>query len=243
MNTQIKRQLILLIVCLMTCHTVSAQHNKRSIISPTTHDYNLNAWVKTLVATQQYESGNDITFQEVYNYDSTGHLTEYRKRGFGGEQVTRFPLDDMPANRFYIFDYDDDILEMRVFDQMKRLVSTTHYIYANNGKLSETIEYEYSGDSGYVKQRTVTTYDKKERIQSIEQYTNDELLLYREKRSYDKHNNLTIRTMQFFNEDKVISNKEKRTYTYDTHNNWISCKYTYNSEPMYTINRKIEYYK
>jgi hypothetical protein len=197
-----------------------------------------------MTVTQQYKQGNDVNFQEVYLFDSVGNLKEYRKRGFGGERVTHYPLtlEDVSHNRQYTFDYDGDVLELRQYDQRGRLVSSTHCIYAEGGNLAQSIEYTYDADSGVVTKRTVSTYDKRERLVSVEQYSADELLLWSEKRKYDRHGNLTKRTQTFYHDDETDTSVEVRKYTLDSRGNWHHCTYTLNGKEIYSITRDIVYF-
>lgn len=213
-------------------------------MQPDYDTYNLRAWPRQITVVQKYEGGNDINFQETYLFDSVGKLTEYRKRGFGGERTTHYPLtmSEINRNKQYTFDYDGDVVELRQFDQQGRLSNTTHCIYAEGGNLAMSIEYTYHPDSGFVTRRTVSTYDKRERLKAVEQYTADELLLWSETRKYDKKGNLKKRTQTFYNDDEVTTTVELRSYTYDRHGNWVSCRYSLNGQPMYTIERTIEYY-
>lgn len=221
-----------------------AQHNRQELVQPNYDSYNLRFWPKEMTVVQKYDKGNDITFQEVYRFDSVGNLTEYRKQGFGGEKVTHYPLtmEDVSRNKLYVFDYDGDVLEMRQFNLKGELYSTTHCIYAEGGNLVQSIEYTYHADSGMVTRRTVSYYDKRERLKKVDQYTADELLLWSEKRKYDRHGNLEKRTQTFFSDDEKEVTVEKRIYTYDRHRNWTQCLYILNGKQMYTIERKIVYY-
>ena len=177
-----------------------AQHNRQELVQPNYDSYNLRFWPKEMTVVQKYDKGNDITFQEVYRFDSVGNLTEYRKQGFGGEKVTHYPLtmEDVSRNKLYVFDYDGDVLEMRQFN--------------------------LKGEK------------------KVDQYTADELLLWSEKRKYDRHGNLEKRTQTFFSDDEKEVTVEKRIYTYDRHRNWTQCLYILNGKQMYTIERKIVYY-
>lgn len=221
-----------------------AQHSRQGLTQPDYDTYNLRAWPRQITVVQKYNGGNDNNFQETYLFDSTGHLKEYRKRGFGGERTTRYPLtmSDISQNKQYTFDYDGDLVELRQYDLRKRLISSTHCIYAEGGNLAMSIEYTYHPDSTVVTRRTVSTYDKRERLASIEQYTADELLLWTERRKYDKKGNLKKRTQTFYNDDEVTVTTETRTYTYDRRGNWTHCRYALNGQPMYTIEREIKYY-
>ena len=236
--------LLFLFPCLMY-----AQHSRQALTQPDYDSYNLKAWPRMMTVVQKYESGNDINFQETYFFDSTGHLKEYRKRGFGGEQVTTYPLTmtdsggwSRMGNRIYRFDYDGDVLEVRQYDQRGRLYGSTHCIYAEGGNIAMSIEYNYSSDSGVVAKRTVSTYDRNERLVSVEQYTADELLLWAEKRKYDKKGNLKKRTQTFFDDGNTETTVEQRIYSYDRYGNWTSCRYVLNGKPMYVIERRLEYY-
>jgi len=223
---------------------LQAQHNRQSLLAPDYDDYNLKGWPRQITVVQQYTSGSDINFQEVYSFDSTGRLSEYRKQGFGGERVTRYPLalEDISQSRVYIFDYDGDILEMRQYDQKGRLYTTTHCIYAEGGNMMMSIEYTYSSDSGAVTKRTVSSYDRKGRLAAIEQYTADELLLWSEHCRYDRRGNLVRRTQNFYTDGEKEVTEERRDYTYDSHGNWTECRYTLNGQSLYTIKRTIDYY-
>ena len=151
-------------------------------------------------------------------------------------------MEDVSRNKLYVFDYDGDVLEMRQFNMKGELYSTTHCIYAEGGNLVQSIEYTYHADSGMVTRRTVSYYDKRERLKKVEQYTADELLLWSEKRKYDRHGNLEKRTQTFFSDNEKEVTVEKRIYTYDRHRNWTQCLYILNGKQMYTIERKIVYY-
>ena len=223
---------------------VYAQHTRQALTQPDYDSYNLLSWPRKITVVQHYASGQDINFQETYLFDSVGNLTEYRKRGFGGERATRYPLtlEEISQNRQYTFDYDGDVVELRQYDLRGRLTSSTHCIYSDGGNLSQSIEYTYDADSGIVTRRTVSVYDKKERLASINQYTADELLLWSERRKYDRRGNLVRRTQTFYNDDEVQTTVECRSYTYDRRGNWTQCRYTLNGKQMYTIERTIEYY-
>lgn len=239
----------MLVALLLSPVALLAQHSRQSLTQPDYDDYNLRFWPRQVTVVQKYDSGDDNNFQETYSFDSVGRLTEYRKRGFGGERVTLYPLAMSESDGWWIkeseyfhFDYDGDLLESHQYDLKGRLYSSTHYIYAEGGNLVMTIEYIYDLDSGVVAKRTVSTYDKRERLASIEQYTADELLLWTERRKYDKKGNLKKRTQTFYNDDEVTVTTETRTYTYDRRGNWTHCRYALNGQPMYTIERTIEYY-
>lgn len=224
--------------------TAVAQHSRQTLTQPTCGDYNLRTHPCQVTVVQRYESGSDINFQETYYFDSTGELTEYRKRGFGGENVTRYPLtvEDISDGVLYRFDYDGDVLEMRQFDMQNRLYSSTHYIYAVGGNLAMSVEYVYTADTGVVAKRTVSTYDKHERLKIVEQFTADELLILSEKYKYDRRGNLVRRTQTSYYDEEVVTNTERRRYTYDRNGNWIQCRYFMNGKEMYTIERTIVYY-
>lgn len=235
---------LFVVVFLLLPLVLSAQYDRQSLLQPTLGVYNLKGRVQQVTAVQKYDVGNDVNFQETYLFDRTGKLTEYRKRGFGGERVTQYPLtlDAVSEGRQYHFDYDGDIVELLQYDRLERLISSTHYIYAAGGNLAQTVTYTYSTDSGIVKERTVSNYDRHERLASIEKYTADELLLMTEKYKYDRKGNLVRRVQTFYNDDDVTVTTEKRVYTYDNHGNWTQCRYSQNGQPLYTIERIIEYY-
>ena len=224
-------------------NSVEAQHNRMTLLQPTCQSHNLSDNPRQVVVLQRYASGNDNNFQETYLFDSKGNLTEYRKRGFGGERVTSYPLtlEVLSTNRQYKFDYDGDVLELRQFDLRKRLIATTHYIYARGGNLVQSVEYTYDADSGNVTKRTVSDYDKKERVKTVRQYTADELLLWEESRKYDRRGNLVKRVQTFYNDNDKETSVEKRQYRYDSHDNWTLCRYSLNGREMYSIERKITY--
>ena len=226
-----------------------AQHTRQSLTQPNYDTYNLSFWPRKMTVVQKYEQGNDVNFQETYLFDSVGNLTEYRKLGFGGEQTTSYPLTmtdkagwSQMGSRLYKFDYDGDVLELRQYDLRGRLFTSTHCIYAEGGNLAMSVEYTYDADSGVVTKRTVSTYDKKERLVSVEQYTSDELLLWSEKRKYDRRGNMTKRVQTFYHDDETTVTVERRSYYYDNHGNWTQCRYSLNGTHMYTIERRIEYY-
>lgn len=231
-------------VFLLMPFVLSAQHDRQSLLQPTRGVYNLKGMVQQITAVQKYEVGNDVNFQETFFFDRTGKLTEYRKRGFGGETVTQYPLtlDVVSDGRQYNFDYDGDIVELLQYDKLGRLVSSTHYIYALGGNLAQTVMYTYSSDSGIVKERTVSNYDRYERLASVEKYSADELLLMTEKYKYDRKGNLIRRVQTFYNDEDMTVTTEKRVYTYDSHGNWTLCRYSQNGTPLYSIERIIEYY-
>ncbi|MBP5327940.1 MAG: hypothetical protein J6Y98_08525 [Bacteroidales bacterium] len=235
---------IILIAVLLLPIMVLAQHNRQRLVQPDYDSYNLRFWPSQMTVVQKYNQGSDINFQETYLFDSVGNLTEYRKQGFGGERVTHYPLtlEDVSRNKLYVFDYDGDVLEIRQFNLKGDLYSSTHCIYAVGGNLTQSIEYTYHADSGFVTRRTVSYYDKRERLVAVEQYTADELLLWSEKRKYDRRGNLVKRTQTFFNDNEKETTVENRKYTFDSHGNWTQCHYSLNGIVMYTIERKIVYY-
>lgn len=238
-----EKVLSLIAIMFFFCCTSAAQHTKNSLLQPDYDDYNLKAWPRQITVVQHYQSGNDINFQEEYYFDSTGHLTEYRKRGFGGEQVTHFPLQSLPQNKEYQFDFDGDVLELTVRDQKGRVGSSEHFIYAESGNLAMTVEYTYSAINGIVEHRTVSTYDKQDRLTRVEQYTADELLLYTEVLKYDRQGNLKSRVRTFYNDDETTTvSNESRKYTYDRRGNWTTCQLMAEGKTICTIERSIEYY-
>lgn len=244
----------MLVALLLSPVALLAQHSRQSLTQPDYDDYNLRFWPRQVTVVQHYASGHDINFQEVYLFDSTGHLTEYRKQGFGGERVTTFPLTMTETSGWsekelvrYRFDYDGDLLETRTYDMKGRFVASAHYIYAEGGNLVQHVEYAYDADSGVVVRRTVFDYDKHERLVRVSQYSADELLLGSEKRKYDRRGNLVRRTQVFYDEatshdDGISTSVEQRKYTYDRRGNWIQCRYTLNGKSLYTIERTIVYY-
>lgn len=220
-----------------------AQHTQQGLLQPNYDTYNLRHWPKQITIVQHYASGQDINFQESYLFDSVGNLVEYRKRGFGGLRITKYPLQELDPQKQYDFDYDGDILRVMVFDLKKRLVSSTHYIYGSGGDLAQAISYAYNAaDSGAVMERTVTLYDKHERPVSINTYTADELLLVAEKIKYDRRGNDIRRTITYYDEESTTVTTEKRAYIYDRHGNWTKCIYSLNGDKIYTIERTFEYY-
>lgn len=233
----------LILVILLFSGVAFAQHTRQSLMQPKYEDFNLKFWVRQMTVMQYYTSGQDINFQETYLFDSVGNLTEYKKRGFGGQRIVNYPLSQLNANEKYDFDYDGDILRVMEFDQKKRLVSTMHYIYGSGGNLIQTIKYSYNtADSGAVMERQVTFFDKKERLVSINTYTADELLLVAEKRKYDRRGNDILRRITYYDDESTTVTTEKRSYTYDRHGNWTQCRYSLNDKHIYTIERTIEYF-
>ncbi len=233
----------LIITLFLFAGAVSAQHTRQGLLQPKYEDFNLKFWVRQMTVVQRYASGQDINFQETYLFDSVGDLAEYRKRGFGGQNITKYPLPQLDPQKRYDFDYDGDILRVMEFDLKGRLVSTTHYIYGSGGNLVQTVSYAYNeADSGAVMERTVTLYDKHERPVSINTYTPDELLLVAEKMKYDRRGNNTQRRITYYDEESTTVSVERRSYTYDRHGNWTSCRYSLDGKEIYTIERKIEYY-
>ena len=234
----------LIVVLFLFAGVVSAQHTRQGLLQPTRGEQNLRGPVAQLVVTQHYATGNDINFQETYCYDREGNLTEYRKRGFGGERVTLYPLtpEEAAQGRQLAFDYDGDLVEERRYDLRGRLVGSTHYIYAEGGNLVQSIEYGYEADSGVVSKRTVARYDKQERLVEQQQYAADELLLWSEKRSYDRKGNLVRRTQTFYHDDVTETTTERRRYEYDRQGNWTECRYSLNDKEIYTISRQIQYF-
>ncbi len=239
---QLKRLLTSALVLLPLC--LSAQHSRQALVQPNYDDYNLRFWPRQIVVTQQYDKGNDINFQEKYLFDSVGNLTEYSKRGFGGERITVYPLtmEEISAGKKYTFDYDGDLLEMRGYDLKNRLISSTHYIYGEGGNLIQSIEYEYSAENGVILTRAVSFYDKKERLKTVCHYTADELLIRSEEFKYDRKGNWIKRTQTFYEEEEQIVTVETRSYNYDSHGNWIQCIYSLDGKQIYKINREITYY-
>ena len=223
---------------------VSAQHTRQGLLQPKYEDFNLKFWVRQMTVVQRYATGMDINFQETYLFDSVGDLAEYRKRGFGGQNITKYyPWPQLDPQKRYDFDYDGDILRVMEFDMKGRLASSTHYIYGSGGNLVQTVSYAYNeADSGVVMERTVTLYDKHERPVSINTYTPDELLLVAEKMKYDRRGNNTQRRITYYDEESTIVSVERRSYTYDRHGNWTSCRYSLDGKEVYSIERKIEYY-
>ena len=219
-----------------------AQHSRQSLMQPKYEDFNLKFWVRQMTVVQYYASGQDIDFQETYCFDSVGNLSTYTKHGFGGQQTTNYPLTQLNPRMQYDFDYDGDILRILEFDLKHRLISSEHYIYGSGGNLVQSIKYIYVADSGVVTKRTVSNYDKRERLSSIDQYSADELLLWSEKRKYDRRGNLVKRVQTFCNDDEVTVTTERRVYTYDRRGNWTKCRYSLNGKEIYIIERKIDYY-
>ena len=233
---------IIIVLFLFIYGLVSAQHTRQGLLQPSCADYNLRGNPLKVTAIQKYEQGNDVNFQEIFIFDTTGKLTQYRKRGFGGERFTDYPLTRLDPQLHYDFDYDGDILRAIEFDMKKRLVSSTHYIYGRGGNLMQTVRYSYSNaDSGAVIERQVTIYDKHERPVTISTYTADELLLVAIKLKYDRRGNNTLRRTTYYDEESTTVTSERRKYTYDTHSNWTRCQYLLDDKPIYTIERTIEY--
>lgn len=233
----------LIITLFLFAGAVSAQHTRQGLFQPKYEDFNLKFWVRQMTVVQRYATGMDINFQETYLFDSVGDLDEYRKRGFGGQNITKYPLPQLDPQKRYDFDYDGDILRVMEFDMKGRLASSTHYIYGSGGNLVQTVSYAYNeADSGAVMERTVTLYDKHERPVSINTYTPDELLLVAEKMKYDRRGNNTQRRITYYDEESTTVSVERRSYTYDRHGNWTSCRYSLDGKEIYTIERKIEYY-
>ena len=233
----------LIITLFLFAGAVSAQHTRQGLLQPKYEDFNLKFWVRQMTVVQRYATGMDINFQETYLFDSVGDLAEYRKRGFGGQNITKYPLPQLDPQKRYDFDYDGDILRVMEFDMKGRLASSTHYIYGSGGNLVQTVSYAYNeADSGAVMERTVTLYDKHERPVSINTYTPDELLLVAEKMKYDRRGNNTQRRITYYDEESTTVSVERRSYTYDRHGNWTSCRYSLDGKEIYTIERKIEYY-
>ena len=233
----------LIITLFLFAGAVSAQHTRQGLLQPKYEDFNLKFWVRQMIVVQRYATGMDINFQETYLFDSVGDLAEYRKRGFGGQNITKYPLPQLDPQKRYDFDYDGDILRVMEFDMKGRLASSTHYIYGSGGNLVQTVSYAYNeADSGAVMERTVTLYDKHERPVSINTYTPDELLLVAEKMKYDRRGNNTQRRITYYDEESTTVSVERRSYTYDRHGNWTSCRYSLDGKEIYTIERKIEYY-
>ena len=233
----------LIITLFLFAGAVSAQHTRQGLLQPKYEDFNLKFWVRQMIVVQRYATGMDINFQETYLFDSVGDLAEYRKRGFGGQNITKYPLPQLDPQKHYDFDYDGDILRVMEFDMKGRLASSTHYIYGSGGNLVQTVSYAYNeADSGAVMERTVTLYDKHERPVSINTYTPDELLLVAEKMKYDRRGNNTQRRITYYDEESTTVSVERRSYTYDRHGNWTSCRYSLDGKEIYTIERKIEYF-
>ena len=233
----------LIIALFLFAGVVIAQHTRQGLLQPKYEDFNLKFWVRQMTVVQRYATGMDINFQETYLFDSVGDLAEYRKRGFGGQNITKYPLPQLDPQKRYDFDYDGDILCVMEFDMKGRLASSTHYIYGSGGNLVQTVSYAYNeADIGAVMERTVTLYDKHERPVSINTYTPDELLLVAEKMKYDRRGNNTQRRITYYDEESTIVSVERRSYTYDRHGNWTSCRYSLDGKEIYTIERKIEYY-
>ena len=237
------RAIVFMALALAATDTLAAQHTRQSLLQPTRADYNLVGPVRQVTSVQRYEGGNDMNMQEVYEFDSVGRLTAYRKRGFGGERVTQYPPERLDPSVEYSFDFDDDVLESRHHDLQGRLTASVHYIYSQTGRLVQTIEYRYANGQGVVSQRTVSDYDGHERLASIRQYSSDELLLMSEKRRYDRRGNLKRRTQRFYSYGAEDKSSEQRGYTYDAHGNWTECRYTHNGKPLYTIVRTVEYFE
>lgn len=221
-----------------------AQHNMKSLQQPMRWDYNLRGAVRQVVAVQKYATGNDMNFQEVYDFDSAGHLTSYTKRGFGGERITRYPLKnrDMGRHTQYITGWGDDFEEVRQYGSKGQLLSSTHYIYGPKGSLAETVEYTYSPDSNVVTTRKVATYDKYERLKTVQLFTADELLLMTEKYKYDRYGNLVRRTQKFYEDDLQRTTVEERKYVYDKHKNWVRCSFYNDGKRVCDIERTLNYY-
>lgn len=229
-----------LTAAVMVC---SAQHNRAELLQPNYDTYNLQWWPRQMTVVQYYATGQDINFQETYLFDSVGNLTEYSKRGFGGVIKTTYPLTQLNPRKQYDFDFDGDIWRVLEFDLKQRLINSEHNIYGAGGNLVETISYAYSeADSGAVVERTVTTYDKKERPVTIDLYSASELLLVSEKIKYDRHGNNIKRTITYYDEESTTVTIEKREYTYDKRGNWTKCLFFMDGKPIYTIERHIDYY-
>ena len=249
MKAHATQALSLAVAFLVLCGgSIAAQHSRQALMQPDCRQFNLRSWPVSVTAVQQYHQGDDVNFEETYLFDTTGHLSEYRKRGFGGQHVTTYPLtmeqlqggSDNPS-RLYTFDFDGDIVEMRHLDMKGRLSQSTHYIYALDGHLMQTVEYDYDTETGAVAKRTVADYDKHEHMVSKMQYTADELLLWKEKLSYDRRGNLVKRIQTFYHDEETDTTVEQRSYTYDSRGNWTECRHIINGRPVYTTIRTIIY--
>ncbi len=235
------RLLLTLLLPLLTALAMPAcaQHTRQALLAPKTSDFGLCGCVRQATVVQQYADGNDINFSETYHFDPQGNLTQYCKRGFGGETVTRYPLDGVGPRAVCSYDYDGDLTERRDYDLTGRLATSTHHIYAAGGNLAQTIVYSYHADSGVVKSREVTTYDKKEHPVKVQTFTADELLLMETTMKYDRHGNMTRRTQLFYDDEECEKHVEQRTYIYDDHNNWIRCEVAIDGQKRYTITRDL----
>ena len=204
----------LIIALFLFAGAVSAQHTRQGLLQPKYEDFNLKFWVRQMIVVR-----------------------------FGGQNITKYPLPQLDPQKRYDFDYDGDILRVMEFDMKGRLASSTHYIYGSGGNLVQTVSYAYNeADSGAIMERTVTLYDKHERPVSINTYTPDELLLVAEKMKYDRRGNNTQRRITYYDEESTTVSVERRSYTYDRHGNWTSCRYSLDGKEIYSIERKIEYY-
>ena len=57
------------------------------------------------------------------------------------------------------------------------------------------------------------------------------------------HDALSQGVKHFLGLDLAVTvSVERRSYTYDRHGNWTSCRYSLDGKEIYTIERKIEYY-
>ncbi|MCR4828567.1 MAG: hypothetical protein K5864_03790 [Bacteroidales bacterium] len=232
-----------LLACCMIPFAAVAQHSEQSLLQPSWSDCNLKGKVKQVTELQRYSSGNDMNRETVYTFNSKGMMQSQVVRGFGGERVTNYPLKSRDLNFRYTTDWGGDLVEVRHFNMRGQLVSSVHYIYAADARLLQTVAYGYGSDTAIVTTRTVSKYNKKERLTKVEQYSADELLLMKEQYKYDKHGNLTRRTQTFYSEEGTkTTTVERRSYVYDKQKNWTSCTYYNNGRHYYTLERTLVYY-
>lgn len=232
---------LLLLLLMMFGLTVSGQE---TFFQPTRIDQNLKGKVMRVVSVQKYTQGTDMNYEETWDYEQNGKLSEYVKRGFGGERKTVYPERKADNPRVHTeYDRDGDPLVTYHYDGEHRLVRSKHYIYGIGGTLVVAVEYAYDQENGgAVMVRKLCQYDKKEHLAEVFQYSVDEVLQMEEHYRYDKQGNLTERIQTFYDEEKRTQTREQRKYKYDKQGNWVHCEYFHNGIQLSTTDRTITYF-
>ena len=127
-----------------------------------------------------------------------------------------------------------------IFSENKTLCSSISFIYDTESNLLQYIQYTYD-DEG-VNTRTIGNYNKHGKLKNEISYTSDEFPFRTTKIEYDKHNNITKKTITFAEYDETFKTSYSYKYKYDKYGNWISMEFFCNEKLYSSTERRISYY-
>lgn len=175
-----------------------------------TNDENISYYADGLIKKRESFENGVLIKTELYDYDDTGRILEYRELGNDNKEL---------VTKYYEYGYNSSIIKVY---REKELEETRYSEYGLNDLLIREIV-----DDGFYKINTEYQYDESNNIITEKQYQGT-IQVYNEIRKYDDNNNCIYVESEKLNSYRTTQvDRYQSVYEYDNENRMIySCDYS-----------------